>query len=148
MSLNHSLKKILKVHEQEKTNVEKKYAEKRIHFEEEATRLYEALKKKEAAEGRYEKGIEQSVTINIIKQQSHYLAALNKDISTYQKRVQKARYEMESKQEELHEAYVEVKKFETVIENRREEFILKELRGERALMDEISLQQYMNKQAR
>jgi len=139
-----SLSKILNVREQEKKSAEKDYRTSMDAFETIAMKLYSALKKKETAESAYETYLQEVTPIDVIKEQVSYIEVLNKQIVHLQNEVQKARYEMETKQDMLAEAHIEVKKFEKIIEHRKlekEELIKKE---EKAMMDEISIQQYLS----
>lgn len=139
-----SLSKILNVREQEKKSAEKDYRNSMDAFETIAMKLYSALKKKETAETAYETYLQEITPIDVIKEQVSYIEVLNKQIVHLQNQVQKARAEMETKQDMLAEAHIEVKKFEKIIEHRKlekEELIKKE---EKAMMDEISIQQYLS----
>lgn len=139
-----SLSKILNVREQEKKSAEKDYRTSMDAFETIAMKLYNALKKKETAETAYEGYLQKVTPIDVIKEQVAYIEVLNKQIVHLQNQVQKARAAMEVKQDKLAEAHIEVKKFEKIIEHRqqeKEELIKKE---EKAMMDEISIQQYLS----
>ncbi|WLV25762.1 flagellar export protein FliJ [Aciduricibacillus chroicocephali] len=139
-----SLSKILNVREQEKKSAEKDYRTSMNIFESVAMKLYEALKKKENAENAYESYLQEVTPIDVIKEQVAYIEILNKQIVHLQKEVQQARTAMEIRQDKLADAHIEVKKFEKIIEHRqqeKEEMIKKE---EKAMMDEISIQQYLS----
>lgn len=139
-----SLSKILNVREQEKKSAEKDYRISMDIFEKIAMKLYEALKKKENAENAYDSYLQEVTPIDVIKEQVTYIEILNKQIVHLQKEVQQARTAMELRQDKLAEAHIEVKKFEKIIEHRqleKEELIKKE---EKAMMDEISIQQYLS----
>jgi len=139
-----SLSKILNVREQEKKSAEKDYRNSMDAFETIAMELYSALKKKETAETAYETYLQEITPIDVIKEQVSYIEVLNKQIVHLQNQVQNARAKMETKQDMLAEAHIEVKKFEKIIEHRtleKEELIKKE---EKAMMDEISIQQYLS----
>lgn len=148
MKSTKTLTKILKIRKDEKSKVQRTYQAKVHLFEEKATELYKVLKMKEDAELRYQKSMSERATINFIQQQSHHLLALENDIKTLQSSYQKARDEMEKEQENLQSAHIAVKKFESLIEKRVTEQKELSLRSERIIMDEISIQQYMNSQAR
>jgi len=139
-----SLSKILNVREQEKKNAEKDYRISLESFEIIATKLYNVLKKKETAEGAYDSYLQATTPIDVIKEQVAYIEVLNKQILKLQSDVQRARTVMETSQDKLAEAHIEVKKYEKIIEHRvmeREEGIR---RAEKAMMDEISIQQYLS----
>lgn len=136
------LTKILNVREQEKIDAQKEQVEARDNFEKVATQLYTNLKTKEQAELTLETYMQESSAINYIKDQSLYIQALNKKIMSLQHHVQKARQEMENKQEVLTEAHVEVKKIEKMIEHRKAAFHAQEQKIEMMMMDEISIRQF------
>src|SRR5699024_7739141 len=81
-------------------------------------------------------------TITMIKEQSRYISLMKEKINTLQNNVQKARIEMEQKQNALTEAHIEVKKIERLIALREQE--QKELlqKQEMSFMDEISMHQF------
>src|SRR5699024_6174933 len=74
--------------------------------------------------------------------QSRYISLMKEKINTLQNNVQKARIEMEQKQNALTEAHIEDKKIERLIALREQE--QKELlqKQEMAYMDEISMIQF------
>lgn len=137
------LSKILNVRENEKNDAQKVYKQSLDSFEAIATELYHLLKKKEVAEESYEGYLHTTAQIDIIKEQISYMEILNKKIIKLQNEVQTARTHMESKQMELTDAHIEVKKFEKIIDvrNQAEKVHLK--KEENAFMDEISIQQYL-----
>lgn len=139
-----ALSKVLHIRENEKTRAQKAYQKSIDSFEEVATQLYELLRKKETAENLYETYLQQSTPIGKIREQSVYIDNLNKQIIALQQNVQHARNEMESKHEYLTDAYVEVKKFEKIIEHREEEAAELIKKSERDSMDEISIRQYLS----
>lgn len=144
MSNSAALTKILNVRELERSTAEKSYYQSMEVFESIAKKLYTALKKKEDAEDSYEQSLQSSTSIDIIKEQSLYIEMLNSQILTLQVQVQKARSVMEKEQEKLADAYVEVKKFEKIIEHRKEQAKEQDLKLENAQMDEISIRQFLS----
>jgi len=142
------LSKILLVREKEKDEAQKAYFHSREFFEEIATRLYTLLRKKEDAEESYENYIQTTTPLDRIKEQIAYIEKLNKQILSLQSDVQEARNEMERKQTKLTNAYVEVKKYEKVIEKRKNAHASYIRKKENESMDEISLQRYLNKKIR
>ncbi|OZU90319.1 flagellar export protein FliJ [Virgibacillus indicus] len=138
------LSKILNVREKEKNEAQKAYHQAMDFFEKVANQLYLLLKKKEAAEESYETYIHTTTSLDRIREQLAYIERLNNQIMRLQQDVQKARSEMETKQLKLTDAHVEVKKFEKIIELRKqsEEEIFK--KAEKMSMDEISIQQYLS----
>jgi len=139
-----ALSKILNVRELEKKNAEKDYRVSMDAFEHAATQLYNVLKKKESAEYAYETYLSEATSIDVIKEQVSYIEVLSKQIIKLQRDVQFARNAMEIKQDQLAEAHIEVKKFETIIEHRIEEHQEQVKREENMMMDEISMQQYLS----
>ena len=137
------LSKILHVRENEKKDAEREYHSSMKQFEAIAEQFYLLLRKKEDAEASYENYVYATTSIDIIREQIAYIENLNKRIVALQSEVQEARMNMESKQIKLTDAHVEVKKFEKMIEGRKQkkaEYLKKE---ESALMDEVSIQQYL-----
>src|SRR5699024_152221 len=126
------LEKILHVKEKEKDAAQLDKTEAVNRFEEIASRLYEELKRKENAESELDVVMKAKATITMMKEK----------INTIQNNVQKARIEMEQKQNALTEAHIEVKKIERLIALREQE--QKELlqKQEMAFMDEISMLQF------
>ncbi|MHA6251295.1 flagellar export protein FliJ [Oceanobacillus sp. CAU 1775] len=139
-----SLIKVLNVRENEKNVAHKDFLKSQDVFEEVATKLYRVLKKKEEAEQSYENFIQTPTPLDKIKEQISYIEKLNTQITLLQRDVQFARSQMDKKQVILNEAYVEVKKFESIIEKRKQLEIEKTERMERSFMDEISINQYLS----
>ncbi|WP_164668993.1 flagellar export protein FliJ [Virgibacillus doumboii] len=139
-----ALSKILHVRESEKKDAQKAYQQSIDFFEEIATQLYNLLRKKEIAEESYESYLGQTTAIDKIREQVAYIETLNKQIMQLQHEVQNARNEMETKHGNLTSAHVEVKKFEKIIEHRNQENEELLKKNEKAIMDEASIQQYLN----
>lgn len=148
MSQTVSLSKVLNVRENEKKMAQKAYISSRDIFEEVATKLYHALKKKEEAEAAYDRFIQKQTSIERIREQISYIEKLNQEIIHLQNQYQLARNEMEQKQEVLTDAYIEVKKFESIIEKRKRQEAEKTARMENLFMDEISINQFLNNKNR
>jgi flagellar FliJ protein len=140
------LSKILRIREQEKMDAQKAYQQSMSFFEDIAGRLYSMLKKKEKAEIFYERNLQESVSVEIAREQSAYIECLNKQIIQLQTEVNAARNKMNSKQIKLTDAHIEVKKFEQIINNRIQEKNLALRRYENELMDDVSIQQYLRGQ--
>jgi len=139
-----SFVKILHVREREKMDAQKAYQQSMDFFEQIATKFYHLLKKKEKAEESYDELIQYSTTLEKVKEQAVYIEKLNKQIVHLQQEVAQARNEMESKQSELTDAHVEVKKFQHIIDSRNNSQIEKEKKLQRNQMDAISLQQFIS----
>lgn len=144
MANTAALSKILNVREQEKTTAEKSYHQSMEVFEGIATKLYKELKRKEVAEASYEQSLQTACSIDIIKEQSLFIEKLTSQIIKLQFDVQRARKSMEAEQEKLAEAYVEVKKFEKIIEHRNDIKMKQIQKLEKATMDEISIRQFLS----
>ncbi|MFC2950108.1 flagellar export protein FliJ [Virgibacillus sediminis] len=140
-----TLAKVLHVRENEKLDAQKIYHQAMEQFERSALSLYELLRKKEETEEAYDLSTQQSIPIETLKQQNTYLQRLNLEIDRMQKEVQYARTEMEARQHKLTDAHMEVKKFEKIIENRKQTELEAIRKEESAMMDEISIRQYLSK---
>lgn len=145
MSNTKTMSKLLNVRENEKQIAQLAHHQSVEFFEEIATKLYRLLKKKEDAEESYEMSIKQLTSIDKIKEHATYVESLNRQIMQIQEKVKQARNKMESKQLELTDAYVEVKKYEKIIELRKNEQLAIALKQEQAMMDEISTQQFLKR---
>lgn len=143
-----TLSKVLHVRENEKKVVQKAYKDAIDSFETVATELYYVLKQKEEAEKRYDQYIQSSVAIEKVIQTMDYINELNGQIMELQSKVHIARNNMESKQLQLSDAYVEVKKYEKIIEHINKENMDEKKRRESAFMDEISMFQYLRHKSR
>ena len=141
-----TLTKVLHIREMEKIDAQKAYNQSMESFEEVATRLYQLLKKKEDAEESYEESIQETTPIEIIRQQMDYIEMLSRKIVKLEQDVQNARMEMENKHGKLKDAHVEVKKFEKIIQIRKQSAKEMEKKLEKETMDEISINQYLAKQ--
>ena len=136
--------KILHLRENEKKTAQKAYQQSLDSFEKIATKLYNLLRKKENAEVSYDFYIQSTTPIEQIKEQALYIERLNSQINEIQYLVQRARNDMESKQDILTDAHVEVKKFEKIIEIRKSAKEEYNKRVENNFMDELSITQYLN----
>ncbi|SHG85750.1 flagellar export protein FliJ [Virgibacillus chiguensis] len=143
MSDTAVLTKLLHVRETEKVQAQKAYQQAIDCFENSATQLYQLLKKKEVAEEIYEECMQQTTTLEKLRKQVDYLEKLNAMIVHLQEEVQKARADMEAKQSDLTEAHVETKKFEKMITHRKQRETEAQEKLEKAMMDEISMQQFL-----
>ncbi len=139
-----ALSKVLNLREQEKKDAQIAYRESMEIFEEVATKLYTILRKKEDAEKSYDAFLADSISLEKIREQMAYIESLNRQIVDLQATVQKARESMESKQLKLTDAHVEVKKFESVIEHRRQAAEELAQKVENESMDAISIQQHIS----
>lgn len=143
-----TLSKVLHVRENEKKVVQKAYKDAIDSFEQVATELYYLLKQKEEIEELYDQYIESKVPIDRVTQIIEYLKELNGQIIDLQSKVHIARSNMESKQLQLSDAYVEVKKYEKIIEHLKREEMNELKKKEKAFMDEVSMFQYLRHKSR
>ncbi|BAC13515.1 flagellar protein required for formation of basal body [Oceanobacillus iheyensis HTE831] len=142
------LTRIREIRENEKKVAQSSYNQSKETFEKIATELYNLLKTKENAEASFESYIQNTTSIEKIKEQSSYIEKLNQRIQSVQLLVQRARNDMEIKQEKLSNAYVEVKKFDKIIEFKQKNEIEEAKRKEANWMDEMSMQQYLGHKTR
>ncbi|MCD8501827.1 MAG: flagellar biosynthesis chaperone FliJ [Bacillaceae bacterium] len=142
MPFRFTLQKILDVKENEKIRAEKDFSEATRQFEEVATKLYTLLKKKEDYESTYYEKVGQGMIVSEIQQSHSLLEKLQRQIDQYQLFTQRARENMNRKQEVFLEKAVECKKYEKMKELRYEEYVEDGKRQEKILMDEISVQQF------
>ncbi|OIJ17836.1 flagellar export protein FliJ [Anaerobacillus alkalidiazotrophicus] len=145
MSFQYTLQKVLEVRENDKLVAEKEFAIATRQFEEAATRLYELLKKKEDYEKHYNNRIEAGIPIFQIQQSYSLLTRLQEQIDQLQYTTQKARENMNRKQNLLVEKSVELKKYEKMKQIKYEEYLEEEKRLENTLMDEISVQLFVKR---
>ncbi|OIJ13163.1 flagellar export protein FliJ [Anaerobacillus alkalilacustris] len=145
MSFQYTLQKVLEVRENDKLVAEKEFAIATRQFEEVATRLYELLKKKEDYENHYNNRIEAGIPIFQIQQSYSLLTRLQEQIDQLQYTTQKARENMNRKQNLLVEKSIELKKYEKMKQIKYEEYLEEEKRLENTLMDEISIQLFVKR---
>lgn len=142
------LSRIREIRENDKRIAQSAYNHSMETFEKIATELYNLLKTRENAEASFESFIQSTTPIEKIKEQATYIEKLNKRIQSVQLLVQRARNDMETKQEKLSDAYVEVKKFDKIIEFKKNSEMQEAKRKEANWMDEMSMQQYLSHKSR
>lgn len=143
MTTNNVFAKLLDIKQRERKIAQKAYYQSLENFEDVAMNLYTLLKKKEDLEATYDVSIQGHMTIEEIRKQNHYIDTLTKKIRAVQNDVQKARQEMETNQSKLTDAYIEVKKYEKMIEFRQKERMEQLKKTENQMMDDISIRQYL-----
>ncbi|MDC3416394.1 flagellar export protein FliJ [Aquibacillus salsiterrae] len=148
MAAIHSYHKILTVREREKNVAQSAYSQSVESFEKIANQLYELLKQKEAMEENYQVQLCGNGTVSTLLSHSDYLLRLKAQIALLEKKVNKARTEMNGKQEELTEAHKEVKKIEKLMEQKRQYDLTIKWKQEANLMDETSVLQFINRKDR
>lgn len=111
MAFHFRLDKVLAIREKEKNLSELEYADAQKQFERAAWKLYELLKKKENLEAQYSDKMQAGVTVNVLRQYHDHLESLQGLIIQEQLNVNRAKFEMERKQEVIVQKSVEVKKY-------------------------------------
>ncbi|MFS0865105.1 flagellar export protein FliJ [Fredinandcohnia sp. 179-A 10B2 NHS] len=145
MSYQFKFQKVLSIKENEKNQVLADYKTSVKEFEEVAEALYESLKKKETLEENQRQQLTNGLSIHSIRHQQYFISGLEKTIMYYQQLVIKARQKMQQLQALVTEKNIEVKKYEIMNEK---EFSIYEGQlklQENQIMDEISIQQYLNR---
>ena len=145
MGQTEALSKILHVREKEKKDAQLAHHQSIEFFEKVANKLYDVLRKKEDAEDFYQINLQATISIDKMKDQITYIESLNKRIVAIEEDVKRARAKMETKQLLLTDAHVEVKKYEKIIQFRKDEQIIIAHKMEQISMDEISIQQYLSR---
>ncbi|WP_181348757.1 flagellar export protein FliJ [Thalassobacillus sp. CUG 92003] len=149
MSALSTYHKLLDLREQEKNSTYHKYQQAILHFEEIATQLYELLKQKEDTEEQFQHLMQESgVTAQYFSIHRQFIDRLDHRIIEMQPKVQRARSQMEQLQEDVTSAYIEVKKFEKLIENKVRNHQKQVQLEEGKLMDEMSMRQFLNYEVR
>jgi flagellar FliJ protein len=147
MNFAFKFQKILSVKETEKERALEAYQTSVKHFEEVAEKLYHFLKQKEDLERDQLEKLSFGLSVIDIRHHQQFIANLEKTISHFQNLVLTARQKMISQEEFLLEKNIEVKKYEKIKE--KEYSVYKEIisANESRLMDEISIQQFMNRES-
>ncbi len=139
---------ILLVKEQQKNEIELAYKEAVKNFEDVATGLYEALKKKENLIMFQQEKMLTGLSIQEMHQNAHFLSSMEKKISDLQNQVVQSRSKMEWFEEKLLEQTLECRKYEKMREKDFELFRMEEDRLEMLQLDELSQIAYYNKETR
>lgn len=139
---------ILLVKEQQKNEIELAYKEAVKHFEDVATGLYDALKKKENLIMFQQEKMLTGLSIQEMHQNAHFLSSMEKKISELQNQVFQSRSKMEWFEEKLLEQTLECRKYEKMREKDFELFRIEEDRLEMLQLDELSQIAYYNKETR
>jgi flagellar protein FliJ len=143
-----AFEKILTLRSTEKDLALKEYQSSVDHFESVATELYNLLKEKEDLEGTLHNQIQSSITIHEIHSYQYYINLLSEQISRIQGIVQQARSKMETKHEHLSDSYVEMKKFEKLVEIKKHNEAERIKKAENEFLDEVSVQQFLRNRKR
>ncbi|SDL74080.1 flagellar export protein FliJ [Sediminibacillus halophilus] len=143
MADSKTLEKLLDLRDRDKQTAQKDYKLSVERFEDVASEMYTLLKKKEDAEAAYQREIgEAPAFVGSLTSHSEYIAKLKTKIARLQTAVGNARKDMETKQDKLTAAYVETKKFERIIERKKEKHQAVVKAEESKQMDEISTLQF------
>lgn len=145
MGFKYKLEKILSIKENEKDKAIGEYNVAVQKFEEVATKLFEVLKQKENIIAEQELQIQTGLNILKIQQLQRFLLILEQSINYWQEQVANARQYMNMKEKVLLEKNIEVKKYEKMKENAQIYYHQLAKAEENKIMDEISIQQYMNR---
>lgn len=145
MEVDYRLNKLLLIKENEKDKVIGEYNDAVQTFEEVGNNLYKLLKQKEEIEAQYDLQMQYGLDVQRLQQLKRYLLQLEKSIKDKQHEVAKARQHMNVKEKLLLDKNIEVKKYEKMKEKAQVAFYQYEKSVETKLMDEISIQQYMNR---
>jgi flagellar FliJ protein len=137
--------KILSIKENEKDKALGEYNEAVKRFEEAAKKLYHFLKQKEEYEEMHQQNLQAGLPIQEIRYFQQFITNLERTISHYQQLVAQARQQMQLKQLKLAELNIEVKKYEKMKEKYFQTFLQTVHAEENKLMDEISIQQFVNR---
>ncbi|CAM3703225.1 flagellar export protein FliJ [Mesobacillus zeae] len=148
MQYQFKFEKILSLKAKEKDEAQTVYQETVKRFEDAAEHLYSLLKKKEDLESYQAERLNTGLPIQEIRHHQHFVGNIEKTIDHYQKMVINARNHMNYQQAQLMEKNIEVKKYQRIKENHHLQFLAEEKYEEGRLMDEISIQQYMNREVR
>ncbi|ESU33045.1 hypothetical protein G3A_08355 [Bacillus sp. 17376] len=140
--------KILSLKSREVDEAQVVYQDSVKKFEEAADRLYHLLKKKEDLESLQSDRLLDGLPVQEIRHHQQFIGNLEKSIAHYQKVVMNARNIMNYQQIQLMEKNQEVKKFEKIKEKDHLQFKADEKYAESRMMDEVSIQQYMNREIR
>lgn len=148
MRYDFKFDKILSLKAREKDEAQVVYQDSVKKFEDAADVLYHLLKKKEDLENYQSGRLNYGLPVQEIRHHQQFIGNLEKSIEYNQKIVMNARNIMNYQQMQLMDKNVEVKKYEKIKEKDHLQFLANEKYAENRMMDEISIQQYMNREIR
>jgi flagellar protein FliJ len=137
--------KLLSIKESEKEKALSEYNEAVQRFEEVAEKLYSFLKQKEDYEELHKEKLQTGLSVQEIRHFQQFITNLERTISHYQLLVMQARQQLQQKQMKLFDLNMEVKKYEKMKEKYFQAFLQTIRAEENKLMDEISIQQFVNR---
>ena len=135
---NYRFEKVLMYREQQKTETESEFKQSVDAFETVATQLYELLKKKEDVLVDQQEKLQIGFSISKIHHYARFIDSLEKKIAEVQQNVMQARSKMNWFEDKLLERTIEVKKFEKMKENDREDYRVEMEHREAVMLDELS----------
>lgn len=145
MSFIYKFQKILTIRETEKEKAREAYQISVENFEEVAEKLYHFLRQKEELEETQLEKVSFGLSVQELRHYQQFIFNLEKTISHFQSLVVSARQNMVNHEETLIEKNIEVKKYEKIKEKEHSLFLELVNLNENKLMDDISIQQFMNK---
>jgi len=145
---SYRFEKVLTYREQQKTETETEYKLSIDAFEIVATKLYDLLKKKEDTLKEQQERLKTGFSIDGIHHYVRFVDSLEKKIAEVQREVLQARSKMTWYEEKLLERTIEVKKFEKMKENDREEHRMEMEHQDAIQLDELSTLSFRTKENR
>nr|WP_239549045.1 flagellar export protein FliJ [Scopulibacillus daqui] len=138
------MQRVLNISENEKKQLESEYQLIYEGFEKLANKLLSLMKKKEEVQTRLQQSLQTMVTVDSIKWQIDYVESLERRIEEQQIKYEKARGKLEFFQSLIKEKMIEIKKYETLKEQKRINDLKDEKKREMKLMDETALLHFIN----
>jgi len=145
MTYQFKFQKVLTIKEQEKEEAKLKFEQSLNTFENEATKLYHLLKKKEELEEIQRNELQTGISVQMIRHHQYFLANLMKQIQLQQEKVMKARMKMQYEEQKLLDKNIEVKKFEKMKEKDFANFNYEMDKLESKWLDELTMLQLANR---
>ncbi|WP_246939939.1 flagellar export protein FliJ [Bacillus pinisoli] len=145
MNFTYKFQKTLSIKETEKERALESYQQSVKSFEEVAEKLYHSLKQKEDLEESQLEKVNGGLNIQELRHHQQFIQNLEKTINHLQGLVLNARQKMTEQEQFLLEKNIEVKKYEKIKEKQFSQFLELMNAEENRLMDDISIQQFMNR---
>lgn len=145
---SYRFEKVLTYREQQKTETETEYKISIDAFELVATKLYDLLKKKEDTLAEQQERLKTGFSIDGIHHYVRFVDSLEKKIAEVQQEVLQARSKMTWYEDKLLERTIEVKKFEKMKENDREDHRIEMEHQDAIQLDELSTLSFGRKEIR
>lgn len=138
MTFKFRLQKVLSIKEKEEDLSKLEYANSQRKFEVVARKLYESLKKKEELEQQYESKLRKGMNVDTLQRYYHHLQGLHTQIIEEQLAVNKAKFAMEQKQQQIVDKSKEVKKYTILREKQYIQYEMQQRKDENNQLDELS----------